>query len=673
MIICLTVFNRVDSPLRKRVKLSCTHLSPISSEAAVSPPRALSSMAPISSPVQYPLSSSPPQNFLKKTRAPINRPKKTLAGFLIDDDEDEENSLMKALGPETEVHDRTYLESIGKGSKNEILERAKQRNPDESILRSRALRELASSNRQRPIPTEEPTASPYISPSTATSHGVRSEGGLVIRTCSGQSFSCVSKLRTEKLSYEQVIAARSRTDPGRAKKSYYGIDIHNLLDDHALEKRDTQSGPSETQISPPPSLEISSSKPRRTLMWTEKYRARKFTDLVGDDRTHRQVLKWVKGWDPIVFPGSRKQPTRKKVGEGEEKPHRKVLLLTGPPGLGKTTLAHVCARQAGYEVQEINASENRSKDVIDGRIRNAVGNGNVRGLKSKTATGVERRPGRPACIVVDEVDGVVGGSGNEGEGGFVKALIDLILIDQKNSSPISASTTTTRRKAQRKGENFRLLRPLILICNDVYHPALRPLRQSNLAEIVYMRKPPLSVVSNRLKGIFEREGFPCDGDGVRRLCEAAWGISSKRSAGSNDSGAGEGDIRGAIIVAEWAASKLRATMTSPKDGPARLTRSWVEEHMVGYLSGGKGGTRGLGRGGSKEVVERVFKQGAGFPNAPNTELPETFNLGPENKIGVAEMGKRHAMECLRGLVDACGESDRVMTGERPYDQDLEYN
>jgi len=32
-----------------------------------------------------------------------------------------------------------------------------------------------------------------------------------------------------------------------------------------------------------------------------------------------------------------------------------VLLLSGPAGLGKTTLAHVIAQHAGYEVVEINA------------------------------------------------------------------------------------------------------------------------------------------------------------------------------------------------------------------------------------------------------------------------------------------------------------------------------
>lgn len=37
------------------------------------------------------------------------------------------------------------------------------------------------------------------------------------------------------------------------------------------------------------------------------------------------------------------------------RPDKKILLIHGHPGLGKTTLAHIVAQTAGYSVVEINA------------------------------------------------------------------------------------------------------------------------------------------------------------------------------------------------------------------------------------------------------------------------------------------------------------------------------
>ena len=45
-------------------------------------------------------------------------------------------------------------------------------------------------------------------------------------------------------------------------------------------------------------------------------------------------------------------------------PRTKVVLLCGPPGLGKTTLAHLVAKHAGYRPVEVNASDDRSPEFF---------------------------------------------------------------------------------------------------------------------------------------------------------------------------------------------------------------------------------------------------------------------------------------------------------------------
>jgi replication factor C subunit 1 len=43
----------------------------------------------------------------------------------------------------------------------------------------------------------------------------------------------------------------------------------------------------------------------------------------------------------------------------------RAVLISGPPGIGKTTSAHLVAKQVGYNPLELNASDARSKKLIE--------------------------------------------------------------------------------------------------------------------------------------------------------------------------------------------------------------------------------------------------------------------------------------------------------------------
>lgn len=80
-----------------------------------------------------------------------------------------------------------------------------------------------------------------------------------------------------------------------------------------------------------------------------------------------------------------------------------ILLLSGPPGFGKTTLAHIVTQHAGYHPLEVNASDDRSAGTISTRVKNAIEAGSGFGTK-----------GRPTCVVLDEIDGATGGGDQVG-------------------------------------------------------------------------------------------------------------------------------------------------------------------------------------------------------------------------------------------------------------------
>lgn len=212
---------------------------------------------------------------------------------------------------------------------------------------------------------------------------------------------------------------------------------------------------------------------------------------------------------------------------------QRIMLLSGPPGYGKTTLAHVVAKQAGYATLEINASDDRNAETVTSRIKNALDAGS--GLHGG---------GKPTCVIIDEVDGAAGG-----DAGFIRSLIKLI-----QDVPARKKTNTSAKP---------LRRPIICICNDLYTPSLRPLRV--VARIARFRKPPSQYIVERLRDICNREHLKAD----QRVLTTLVALTG-------------GDIRSCLNTLQFVKSRspvvtmedIKASSVGAKDTGTTLQTAW---------------------------------------------------------------------------------------------------
>lgn len=81
-----------------------------------------------------------------------------------------------------------------------------------------------------------------------------------------------------------------------------------------------------------------------------------------------------------------------------KKPFHDVLLLHGPPGIGKTTMALAAARSAGMEPLEINASQSMRSHEDVAQLINSC-------RHTRTLSSLILGDNKAMCLILDEVDG----------------------------------------------------------------------------------------------------------------------------------------------------------------------------------------------------------------------------------------------------------------------------
>ena len=333
----------------------------------------------------------------------------------------------------------------------------------------------------------------------------------------------------------------------------------------------------------------------KTLLFTDKYKPKTYSDLLTEEKTNREILTWMKSWDEIVFNRKFTIPkipiiqninnqnknylnkSKKTVNSNSKnlneknninqieyyeveyvQSKHKIILISGPPGIGKTTMANIISRQCGYEPIIINSSDERTADKLITRIYDTTLMHNLNVNKNKP---------KPTCLILDEIDGI--SSDYQGKNS-IKSIIDFIkngrlnkgilgrnkkevLSDldkninygnninfikfnkrkndnkennfsdddlsfedkEKNEDDTYENNNVKTKKNKQK--NYSIKRPIICICNDLYAKQLILLRKE--AFVINIKKADEKKVFDKMVFISKKEKLPIDRSVIKSICE----------------------------------------------------------------------------------------------------------------------------------------------------------
>ena len=240
-------------------------------------------------------------------------------------------------------------------------------------------------------------------------------------------------------------------------------------------------------------------------LWTTKYAPTQLNQICGNKGSVEKLSHWLEAW-PKALRSNFTKPGPDAMGAF------RCVLISGPPGIGKTTSAHLVASLLGYDILELNASDVRSKKLLEAAFRSKVDNTSLSGFFGDRSR--EFGTTRKSVIIMDEVDGM--SAGDRGGVGALNALIKKTKV------------------------------PIIAICNDKSNPKMKPLTGTCFQ--MQFKRPSAIDIRSRMMTIAFKEGIKMDANVLDQLVQGS-----------------QSDIRQIVnMISTW---KLGAELPAPGNKP----------------------------------------------------------------------------------------------------------
>ena len=209
-----------------------------------------------------------------------------------------------------------------------------------------------------------------------------------------------------------------------------------------------------------------------TLQWVDKYRPTTTSDILGNTDNVIKIKQWLSNFK------------NKKIAD--QKTFKNAILISGPPGIGKTSAAHILMKEAGFDTIEFNASELRTSRELSDKLHSILNAKSIKMMFNKSlVTG----------IIMDEIDGIEN----------KKECTSSDLIDFFNFETNKFYAKKANKKILKKHRYTHINKnPIICICNSVDKNL-----SSVIKEVIHFKfQPPSDIdVYKLLKKINDSENL----------------------------------------------------------------------------------------------------------------------------------------------------------------------
>jgi len=204
----------------------------------------------------------------------------------------------------------------------------------------------------------------------------------------------------------------------------------------------------------------------------EKYRCECFADVRGQDLAIASINQFFKNF-----------------------PYKKAILLHGPTGTGKTSLAYALAQKENLEILELNASDLRNRDQLEQIMR--------------PATEQQSLFGKGKIILIDEIDGITVDRGG---------LPELLALIEKSAFPIIITANNIWQQKfsllRRKVELVKLKEinydTILLILKEIVKKEEKIINEDVLKTIAAKSRGDVRASLNDLQTVLDTETLPSE-------------------------------------------------------------------------------------------------------------------------------------------------------------------